>query len=313
MNLESLPIALNHIQAFLAQDTTQLSRIFHGRGQFYPGLEHLTVDWMDGQLLVSLFREVDEEFLSTLIAGLKSIAQSDDWQKHQGLCIILQYRHAEWGDDVQVVVGEPNWQPIVDENGLSFALQLGKNQNTGLFLDMANGRQWVREQANNARVLNLFSYTCGFSVAAIAGGAEHVVNVDMSRSSLAKGKENHRLNEHDTSKVSFFAHDILKSWGKIRKNGPYDLIIIDPPSFQKGSFALSKDYQKVVRRLPELLTDGAQVLACVNSPQATSQFLIDLMSEHAPELKYIERLDNPKAFVDKDVQASLKALVFRKG
>ena len=111
-------------------------------------------------------------------------------------------------------------------------------------------------------------------------------------------------------KVSFLGHELFKSWGKVRKLGPYDLIIIDPPSFQKGSFALTKDYQKILRRLPELLTEKGQVVACVNDPSVSSQFLIDGMATEAPELAYTKRLANPPEFKDIDPEGGLKVLVF---
>ncbi|MBR9858482.1 MAG: methyltransferase, partial [Gammaproteobacteria bacterium] len=157
---------------------------------------------------------------------------------------------------------------------------------------------------------NLFAYTCGFSVAAIEGGAVQVVNLDMARAALSRGRDNHRLNHHDLGKVTFLGHELFKSWGKVRKLGPYDLIIIDPPSFQKGSFALTQDYHKILRRLPELLSENGRVLACVNDPNVPSQFLIDNMAEQAPALHFVERLDNPPEFTDIDPEAGLKALVF---
>jgi len=200
----------------------------------------------------------------------------------------------------------------VNEDGLFFQLDLGKNQNSGLFLDMRYGRRWVKENSRNKRVLNLFAYTCGFSVAAISGGADFVVNLDMAKSVLSRGRENHRLNQHDTNKVKFFSHDIFKSWGKIKKYGQYDLIVIDPPTFQRGSFALTKDYQKILRRLPELLTENGQVLACVNDPSIPAQFLIDGMREEAPCLEFQYRLDNPPEFMDIDIESGLKALIFKK-
>ncbi|MCT7000003.1 class I SAM-dependent methyltransferase, partial [Salmonella enterica] len=82
--------------------------------------------------------------------------------------------------------------------------------------------------AKGLRVLNLFAYTCGFSVAAIEGGAEHVVNLDMARGVLSRGRDNHRLNGHDLSRVTFLGHDLFKSWAKVIHSGPYDLVIIDP-------------------------------------------------------------------------------------
>jgi 23S rRNA (cytosine1962-C5)-methyltransferase len=160
-------------------------------------------------------------------------------------------------------------------------------------------------------VLNLFAYTCGFSVAAIQAGASGVMNVDMSRSSLNKGRDNHRLNQHDLSKVSFLGHDIFRSWGKIKKGGPYDMVIIDPPSFQKGSFALTKDYKKILKRLPELLNEDGVVMACVNSPTVSPDFLIESMQLEAPALEFQYRLDNPPEFIDVDESASLKVMIFQ--
>lgn len=76
--------------------------------------------------------------------------------------------------------------------------------------------------ANSAqrKVLNLFAYTCAFSVAALKGGADEVVNMDMSKGALAIGKQNHLLNGL-TAGARFLGHDIFKSWGKLKKNsGP---------------------------------------------------------------------------------------------
>ena len=110
---------------------------------------------------------------------------------------------------------------------------------------------------------------------------------------------------------SFLGHELFKSWGKVRKGGPYDLIIIDPPSFQKGSFALTQDYRKILRRLPELLDERGTVLACVNDPDIGPDFLIEGMAAEAPQLHFARRLDNPPEFPDISPESGLKALVFR--
>lgn len=310
MQASELKHFFSHIETGLQQVPDEIRRLFHGRGRQWPGLEQLTCDWLQGQLVVSLFRPVDDIFLRALISGLKAFAGSGVWQAQKGRAIVLQHRYQN-GAPAEVLVGELDTFPVVTECGLKFQLDLGRNQNSGLFLDMRYGRNWVRERAAGKRVLNLFSYTCGFSVAAIAGGADKVVNVDMAKASLNKGRDNHRLNGHDTGKVSFLAHDIFKSWGKIKKSGPYDFIIIDPPSFQKGSFALTKDYKKILRRLPDMLTEGGEVLACVNSPSVSTQFLIESMQEEAPAIKFQYRLDNPPEFADKEEEASLKVMVFK--
>ena len=307
MEASALPLFFGHIEQQLNEVPNELRRIFHGRGKFWPGLEQLTCDWVDGQLLVNVFKEVDDEFLLPLKAGLVDLTNKDIWQTKQGTSIVLQHRYAD-GAPSEVLWGELNDSPVVVEHGLKYQLDIGRNQNFGLFLDMRNGRQWVQYNAEGKNVLNLFAYTCGFSVAAIAGGARQCMNVDMSRGSLNKGRDNHRLNDHDMRSVSFLGYDIFKSWGKIKKGGPYELVIIDPPSFQKGSFALTKDYKKILRRLPELLTEGGEVIACVNSPVVSPNFLIETMAEEAPSVEFIERLDNPPEFVDVDLDSSLKVL-----
>jgi 23S rRNA (cytosine1962-C5)-methyltransferase len=90
------------------------------------------------------------------------------------------------------------------------------------------------------------------------------------------------------------------------------LVIIDPPSFQKGSFLLTKDYQRVLRRLPELLSADGTVLACMNDPALGPGFLIDSVMREAPSLRFEQRLDNPPEFPDADVECGLKVLVFRR-
>ncbi|NLS11403.1 methyltransferase [Vibrio sp. SM6] len=310
MQASQLPLFFSHLERALASAPNEMRRLFHGRGQLYPGLEQLTCDWLAGQLVVNLFKEPDAEFSSELSQGLTELTQSELWQNKKGRCILIQHRYAE-GAPSQILWGELESRPVVEEAGLRYQLDIGRNQNIGLFLDMRLGRQWVRERAQHKNVLNLFAYTCGFSVAAMAGGADQVVNVDMARGSLAKGRENHMLNGDNLNAVKFLGHDIFKSWGKISKSGPYDLIIIDPPSFQKGSFALTKDYQKIIRRLPSLLSKHGEVLACVNSPAVSCDFLLDSMAAEAPQLQFVERLANPPEFADADEQASLKALVFK--
>ncbi|OBT14029.1 methyltransferase [Vibrio sp. UCD-FRSSP16_10] len=308
MNPESLPVFFAALHKGLAQASTEVRRFFHGRGRTVAGLEQLTCDWIGQHLVVQLFRPVSDEFLTHLTEGLQQLATDTKHVTIRSISIQHRYEH---GAPTQFLLGEQQDKVEVVESGLNYLMNITSNQNSGLFLDMRLGRDWVRDNAKGKNVLNLFAYTCGFSVAAIAGDASQVVNVDMARSSLNRGRENHHLNNQDLSRVKFLGHDIFKSWGKIKRMGPYDLIISDPPSFQKGSFALTKDYQKILRRLPDLLAEGGQVLACVNSPSVTSDFVIDGMAEHAPELTYVERLANPDEFADVDPEASLKVQLFR--
>lgn len=310
MNPDALKTLHQHLTTALSALPEESRRLFHGRGHCWPGLEHVTVDWLQGVVLVSLFRDPGAVELRVLKDMLMTIGRSSAWPSDAKL--LLQHRYRP-DSDTEALLGEvpDEWQ--ISENSLRYQLDLGRKQNNGLFLDMRYGRRWVQEQARGKRVLNLFAYTCGFSVAAVAGGAERVVNLDMARAALSRGRDNHRLNDHDLSRVEFLGHELFKSWGKVKKSGPYDLVIIDPPSFQKGSFALSRDYQKILRRLPELLAGGGTVLACVNDPDVGPDFLIEGMAREAPALEFRTRLENPPEFPDIHPDSSLKALVFSLG
>ena len=312
MNADALSTLHAHLSTALQAPPAETRRLFHGRGRCWPGLEQLTVDWLQGVVLVSLFKEPSQEQLQALVASLHTLTQQAPWQASGAHHLALQHRYlpqstTEW------LLGEPLEQWTLTEGGLRYLLDLGVKQNSGLFLDMRYGRDWVKANARDRRVLNLFAYTCGFSVAAIEGGARHVVNLDLSRAALSRGRDNHRLNGHDLARVSFLGHDLFKSWGKVKHTGPYDLIIIDPPSFQKGSFLLTKDYARVIRRLPELLAEGGTVLACMNDPSLGADFIIDGVTQGAPGLRFVQRLDNPPEFPDIDPRSGLKALVFVAG
>ena len=312
MTPDALSILDSHLLTALQSAPEETRRLFHGRGRCWPGLEQLTVDWLQGVVLVSLFKEPEAAWLQALKTRLIHLAQTPVWQASGAHTLVLQHRYT-LQSDTEWLVGEAIDEWTLTEGGLQYRVDLGRKQNNGLFLDMRYGRDWVRANAEGKRVLNLFAYTCGFSVAAIEGGAEHVVNLDMSRAALSRGRDNHRLNGHDMSKVTFLGHELFKSWGKVKSTGPYDLVIIDPPSFQKGSFLLTKDYQRVVRRLPELLSENGWVLACMNDPSLGSDFLIAGVTEHAPGLRFEQRLENPPEFPDADAECGLKALVFRQG
>ncbi|MDQ0123366.1 23S rRNA (cytosine1962-C5)-methyltransferase [Pseudomonas lini] len=312
MNSDALSTLHDHLLEALAAAPEETRRLFHGRGRCWPGLEQLTVDWLQGVVLVSLFKEPEAAQLEALKQRLLQLTRSPQWATSGAHTLALQHRYllqstTEW------LLGEAIEDMAIIEGGLRYRVDLGRKQNTGLFLDMRYGRDWVRANARGKRVLNLFAYTCGFSVAAIEGGATHVVNLDMSSPALSRGRDNHRLNGHDLGKVTFLGHDLFKSWGKVIGKGPYDLVIIDPPSFQKGSFLLTKDYQRVLRRLPELLSPQGTVLACMNDPAFGADFLIEGVMREAPSLRFEQRLENPPEFPDADVECGLKALVFRLG
>lgn len=185
-----------HLLTALASPPEETRRLFHGRGRCWPGLEQITVDWLQGIVLVSLFKEPEPTQLDDLMSMLLALAAAPAWKNSGARTLAVQHRYLPQSL-TQWLVGDPIDEWTLTEGGLRYRIDLGKKQNNGLFLDMRYGRDWVRTNAAGKRVLNLFAYTCGFSVAAIAGGARHVVNLDMSRAALSRGRDNHRLNGHD--------------------------------------------------------------------------------------------------------------------
>ncbi len=127
---------------------------------------------------------------------------------------------------------------------------------------------------------------------------------------MAIGQQNHQRNGV-AANARYLTHDIFSTWGKITRAGPYQLIIVDPPSYQKGSFVATKDYAKLMRRLPDLLDHGGHALLCLNAPELDTAFLQDQMRELAPDLSLVERIANPAAFADASPERALKVLLYR--
>ena len=293
------------IQNNLQNTNEEFKRVFHGRGKFYgEKYKDITIDSIDTIILISLYKEID--FEKEIIAFVK-----DTIQNTRHTTIVLQKRY-EKETPMQVVQGVLDETIFAIEDGLKIKLNLKNNQNNGYFADMKNGRSFVKEKAKDKNILNLFSYTCAFSLFAIAGGAKSVTNVDMNKNVLSIGRENHRINNFDTKNINFMPYNILKSFSRIKKYAPYDMIIIDPPSFQKGSFIASNDYIKIIKKLDLLSQKGTIILACLNAPELDSQFLIDLFKEHAQAFAYTQKLNNLEEFPTQEEEKSLKNLIFIK-
>ena len=297
------------IEFITATDFTNAQRLFHGRGHAYEGLEHVNVDWLSPVMFITLYKAVDEAWLLTQAKALQLL-------NSECKSVMVQHRYEKFSP-TNVLLGEEVSDTTVTENGLAYHIAFGKAQNSGLFLDMANGRSWVKAHSTNKKVLNLFAYTCAFSVVAVEGGASRVVNLDLSKASLSKGRDNHRLNGHlsgdEKGKVKFEGLDIFKSNSRIKKYGKYDLLICDPPSFQKGSVDIEKDYAKIIRRIPQWMNPGASLLMCLNSPDLSDDFLMNEMAKECPDCTFVQRIDNPEVFKEAHQGKGLKVLLYTYG
>lgn len=291
------------LDSWLRNPAPEARRFFHGRGHLHEGLEHINIDWYPPLLLISAYNEIES------VDELKTIIGEADVLSQVGT-VILQKRYVK-GAPSSTIFGPSQTCCIVIEGELKFEVHPGVQQNAGLFLDMRPLRQWLRLNSEGKNLLNLFAYTCSFSVAALAGGARQVVNVDMSKPSIKWGERNHAINQQDSRAVRSIPHNLFRSWGRIRKYGPYHTIIVDPPSRQRGSFDAEKNYGAVLKRLPQLAHPGADIIATINSPYLNSDFLIHQVQRYAPQCSLYKEIPASPEFKDKFPDKALKIFHFK--
>jgi len=304
-------MTIKDLQTHLEKDIQDLDyefkRLFHGRGALYgEQWRFLTIDSINDIISVAFYFSIEQTFEEQLLEMLQQFIQNTRYKT-----VILQRRYLA-KSPTEILIGDLKENLFAVENNLKIKLNLLSNQNNGYFPDMKKGREYISSIAKDKKVLNLFSYTCAFSLAALQGEASQVVNMDMAKNALNIGRQNHHINNLDTKKVKFYPHNILKSFSRIKKDGPFDIIIIDPPTLQKGSFEATKDYDKIIKRLDSFSADNSVVLACLNSPDLDENFIIDIFKEYAPDFEFLKRLENVEEFKSLDESRSLKNLVFQK-
>ena len=309
---EIITDSLNRVPVPRGDDGIPLepARIVNGRGGRASGFDDLNIDIYPPLFFVTVYREYSDEEIGLIGDVLLNI-----FDNHP---ILIQDR------SVRPLVtrlkrGEVPAEFIVEEGGLRFYLNPLRGQNPGFFPDMRDGRELIRkiieqfraEKIDDIRVLNLFAYTCALSVAALSVGATKVVNIDKNSRSLDIGKKNHRLNHGKFSggfqnQASFLPHDIFKSIGKLKKGGPYNLIIADPPPSQKGSFTLTRDYPRLLKRLAEMLKPGGKIILTLNSPSWSWKDFEYMIKDCMPDFHHIEKVQPPDDFAPVEDGRGLK-------
>jgi len=278
--------------ALLHQRVTEApfcKRILHGRGKLYAGLESVNVEWYPPYIFVQNFSDALPSELETALVRLHEQTDSVD-------AVLVQSR--EWPDFItKTLCAKRDIElPLVFNAPLAPSLhwevKLGENRNTGVFLDMRAGWTWVNEFSQDKRVLNLFSYTGVFSLFALAGGGIHADNVDMAANVLKISQRNHQSNALHDGKTAFYKRDILKSQRWFESREPYDLIILDPPPYQKKAFRGWQDYIKLLKFSRLALKEGGTLLCSLNNPQIDVQaFQRDLQAHFGTDarLEVIDR------------------------
>lgn len=281
-----LRAALDTRAPFLAELTeTDAYRVFHGAVEGRPGL---TVDRYADILLVQSFRDPPDR---TELDAIHAFARD----------ALPEIAHVVWNHR-----GRPPVQPEplsddaarrreVFEHGLRYGFKARhRGIDPWLFLDFRAGRRRVRAHARGARVLNLFAYTCTMGIAAAAGGATEVVNVDFAASALRIGEHNALLNDLPDRRCRFDQADVLPTLRQLSGQGvrgrgarrayrrypqrTFELIVLDPPTWAKGPFGAIdpvRDYAALFKPCVLSTTPGGVILATNHVSTVDRQAWID--------------------------------------
>ena len=215
--------------------------------------------------------------------------------------LIVKYRRGLDSKEEALTGSDP--KTMVEEHGIKFEVNLNDGLNCGLFLDMRQNRWMVGQAAKGKKVLNCFSYTCSFGVHARLGGAREVINTDISRKILERGKNNYELNAllpapGEFVKVSSI--DFLER--ALKKGNSFDMIILDPPSFARHDgkvFQVKHDLPKLMALSIAVLNPGGHLLVTSNYSEISFTFLEAMLAKslNSRRVAKIQRLGQDKDFI----------------
>lgn len=256
-----------HIRKWAKRTVTDCFRIYDKEIHQYP----LAIDFYAGRFCVQYFsksrdeedppQELVDETEKALSTIFGTTSNNIFWRTRAKNKSTRQYEKA---DDKQEFF-------IVVEYGVKFLINLVDYLDTGLFLDHRETRKLVSTYAESKRVLNLFAYTCSFSVHAAAAGASFTKSVDMSNTYTAWGRENFNYNELSMKNNEIVRADCLKFLDdEIRSHAKYDIIIIDPPTISRSKkmdqlFDIQVDYVSLINKSLKLSNSGGLIFFSTNS------------------------------------------------
>ena len=277
---------------------TNCYRLVHGEGDNLPGL---IIDYYDGVCVmqahsVGMFRakkQISDALQKVYGESLKAVydKSSGTAPYKAGLELIdgYMYRHPEFRDDEQVVV----------ENGQKFLVNWTEGQKTGFFLDQRDNRALVGSLSRGRNVLNLFCYTGGFSIYALANGALHVDSVDSSKKAMMMVDRNVDLNGFDPSLHTSLCCDAIDYLRDVPE-GKYDLMIVDPPAFAKHRGALKnalRAYQRLNAAAISKVAPGGFVFtySCsqVVDKEAFALAVFSAAAQCGRSVRILDRLNQP--------------------
>ena len=234
---------------------TNACRLINAEGDGIPGL---IVDKYDTTLVIqitTLGMEMLRDFIVEML--VQELGPASIYEKS----ILPSRREEGLGDKAGFLTGGQVTKIFIRENGFNFLVDIAESQKTGFYLDQREMRKLAGSLAANRRVLNCFSYTGGYSVYALLGGAVRVDSVDTSGPALEMAKQNLRLNGLSPEEHGFIEADVFSFL-----RGPvsgYDLIILDPPAFAKRKtdvLQAGRGYKDINRLALQKVSAGGYVL-----------------------------------------------------
>lgn len=250
---------------------TNAMRLVHGESDGLPGL---IVDDYAGYLVVQFHTAGMEKQRQTVLAALDtalcpmSIFERSD----------VGTRRAEGLKDrpTGLLAGaKPPEFVEIEEHGVRLHADLYRGQKTGFFLDQRDNRFLLQRLANGKRVLNLFSYSSGFSAHALKGGASHTIDVDVSSRVMHSARRNLEANRLDESRTDLLVADVFPFVEELADRGPrYDIVVVDPPSLLRKHSQLKQAmgvYTKLNRNAFRLVADGGLLVTASCSARVSQE------------------------------------------
>lgn len=254
---------MNERQSMLDSMHHEALRLFNG---FLEGCPELLVDVFAATLLLYNYAENPKTFEPILPAIRHFYRERLPWIR----CMITKMRHSKHISQRQGESdggGQPDHR--IGENNTWYTINLTMNQDASFYLDTRNLRQWLRENARGWRVLNTFAYTGTLGIAALAGGASHIIQTDRSRKFLELAEESYEVNGFATSAHEHIIGDFFPVVGRMRHvRTLFDCVIVDPPFFsstEKGTVDLLGHSQRILNKVRPLIRDGGYLVAINNA------------------------------------------------
>ena len=259
---------------YVESPETDSFRLINGESDFLPGL---IVDKYAGCLVVQFHTRGIESWKSDIVAALEQVMKPEGIYERSD----MSARKTEQMENrAGLIAGSVPDLITIRENGFKFLVDVKKGQKTGFFLDQRDKRLAFSRYTKGASVLNCFSYTGGFSVYALAGGARRVVNVDTSAAALDLARENIALNGFGGMDCEFIAGDVKNYLRKVEES--FDAIVLDPPAFIKDRRKKKEGiigYRGINESAARLLPENGILLTCSCSAHLTSEEFRFLVSE----------------------------------